>query len=203
MAIVTVTATGLNIATAPNNFTVSIVNYLNVVTQYATNVSRASLISGYNVTVAPGDTLIRVASTGVCTYSTEIDISNEALQTYRPDPVDPTTFFEAPDSLGLNSGDVQYLIGELTIYPFMDAGNFELTHVSTEGAGGLSATGGPFIPPILEASIDPLNPTTLSLFGYTRNSYSTDTTVNTSVYKITYTPTGLSRDFNYYWLVNV
>lgn len=203
MAIVTVTATGLGSATAPDNFTVSIVNYLNVVTVYATNVSRASLISGYNVTVEPGDTFVRVASTGICTYSTDIDVSNAALQTYRPDMVDTTTFPESPDSLGLNSGDVQYIIGELTIYPFMDAGDFALTHVSTEGAGGLSATGGPFIPPTLEASIDPLNPTTLLLIGYTRSSYSTDTTLNTSVYKVTYTPTGLSRNFNYYWLVNV
>ena len=92
MAIVTVTATGLGSATAPDNFTVSIVNYLNVVTQYATNVSRASLISGYNVTVVPGDTYVRVASTGICTYSTDIDISTAALQTYRPDPIDLATF---------------------------------------------------------------------------------------------------------------
>ena len=51
MAVVTITGTGLNLATAPDNFTISIINYLGSSTQYATNVTRTSLINGVNVTV--------------------------------------------------------------------------------------------------------------------------------------------------------
>ena len=108
-----------------------------------------------------------------------------------------------PDSLSINQGEVEYILGDTFIYPFMDSNDFTLSHISTEGAGGLPATGGPFVPPTLDAIIDPFNDTTLLLIGYTRNSYTTDTTVNTSTYRVTYTPTGLSRDFNYYWLAGV
>lgn len=201
MAIVTVTATGLGVATAPDNFTVSIVNYLDVVRQYATNVSRASLISGYNVTVQPGDVYVRVTSTGVCTYGTQIDVSAGALQEYRPEEIEQFTFFGSPDSLAINMGDVQYIMGEFDSYTFIDELDFSVEHVSTTGAGGLNTTYGPF----LDLGVIP-HPTTPGMFqieGYTRNSYVTDTTVNTTIYRVTYLPSGLSREFNYYWAVNI
>lgn len=197
MAIVTVTATGLGSATAPDNFTVSIVNYLNVVTQYATNVSRASLISGYNVTVVPGDTYVRVASTGICTYSTDIDISTAALQTYRPDPIDLATFPESPVSFNVNSGDVKYLMGTISSYSFVDATDFSVDHVSTTGSGGLNTSYGPLLN--LEILPHPTVSGDFEIYGYTRNSYSNDATTNTSTYIVTYTFNGLSRNFNFYW----
>ena len=203
MAVVTITATGLNTATAPDNFTISIVDYLGTVTQYATGISRASLISGYNVTVSPGDSYVRATSTGTCTYSADVNVSSAGLQSYRPNPVSTTAMEGYPDSLSLNDGGIEYIIGEITIYPFIDATDFNLTHVSTTGAGGLPATSGPFVPPTLEVRLDPMSNTTLLLIGYTRNSYSTDVSTNTSIYRVTYIPTGLSRDFNYYWVVNV
>lgn len=201
MAIVTVTATGLGSATAPDNFTVSIVNYMNVVTQYATNVSRASLISGYNVTVAPGDTYVRVASTGICTYSSDIDISTEALQTYRPEPIDLATSSESPVSFNVNSGDVQYLMGTITTYSFVDATDFSVDHVSTTGSGGLNTSYGPLLD--LEILPHPTVSGYFEVYGYTRTSYVNDTSTNTSIYKITYLPNGLTRNFNFYWVAGV
>jgi len=203
MAVVTVTATGLGAATAPNNFTVSIVNYLNEVTQYATNVSRASLISGYDVRVQPGDTFVRVASTGVCTYSTDISVSTAGLQTYRPDPIEPTTSFASPESFIASGGrdgvggSYELVIGSMNVYPFMNESDFTLTHVST--VGGLST--GPFLPGTLGARIVGVGGNILELFGETRDNYTPDVSVNTSTYRVTYTPTGLSRDFNFYWFV--
>jgi hypothetical protein len=203
MAIVTVTATGLNIATAPDNFTVSIVDYLDVVTQYATNVSRASLISGYNVTVQPGDVYVRVASTGVCTYSTQIDVSSGALQDYRPNPIEPTTFVGSPESFNASGGreggggSYELLIGETDVYSFMSETDFTVTHVST--TGGLST--GPFLPDTLGARI--VGSTTLQMFGESRESYIQDQTVNTSTYRLTFTPSGRSRDVNFYWVVGL
>ena len=201
MAIVTVTATGLGSATAPNNFTVSIVNSSDVVTQYATNVSRASLISGYNVTVQPGDVYVRVASTGVCTYSTQIDVSSGALQDYRPNPIEPTTSGGSPETFiaggGRDGGGGSYevMLGETDVYSFMSETDFTLTHVST--TGGLST--GPFLAGTLEARI--IGGTILQLFGETRSTYTLDPSTNTSTYRVTYTPTGLSRDFNFYWFI--
>ena len=200
MAVATITGTGLNLATAANNFTISIIDYTGGTTQYATNISRATLISGYNVTINPGDVTIRATSTGVCGSSADVDVSTLALQTYRPSPVEGSTFGGSPDSLAINVGDVEYIIGELTIYSFMSVADFSLTHVSTTGADGLSATGGPFVPPTLEVRVDTNDNTIAYLIGYTRNSYSEDSITNTSTYRVTYTPTGLSRDFNYYWV---
>ena len=116
MAVATITGTGLNLATAANNFTISIIDYTGGTTQYATNISRSTLISGYNVTISPGDVTIRATSTGVCGSSADIDVSTLALQTYRPSPVEGSTFGGSPDSLAINVGDVEYIIGELTIY---------------------------------------------------------------------------------------
>lgn len=203
MPIVTITATGLDTAITPNNFTVSIINYTGATTVYATGVTRTSLISGYNVTVEPGDETVKVTSTGLCTSFVDVDVSMLALQSFRPNPVQGTTSFENPESLSINQGDIEYILGDTFIYPFMDPNDFTLTHVSTTGAGGLSATGGPFVPPTLDAIIDPLNDTTLLLIGDTRSSYSTDESTNTSTYRVTYTPSGLSRDFNYYWVTDL
>jgi hypothetical protein len=200
MAVVTITATGLNLATAPDNFTIAIVDYLGATTLYATNISRSTLISGYNVTISPGDVTIRATSTGVCGSSADIDVSTLALQSYRPSPIEGTTFGGSPDSLATNIGGIEYIIGEFDIYPFMSVEDFTLTHVSTTGADGLSATGGPFVPPTLEVRADPNLDTIAFLVGYTRNSYSIDSITNTSIYRVTYTPTGLSRDVNYYWV---
>ena len=203
MAVVTITGTGLNLATAANNFTISIINYLSVTTQYATNISRATLIGGYNVTVNPGDVTIRATSTGVCGSSADINISIEALQTYRPSPVNASTFGASPESLATNVGDVRYVIGEIDIYSFMSVVDFSLTHVSTTGADGLSAVSGPFVPPTLDVEPDINDNTIAYLVGYTRNSYSEDNITNTSTYRVTYTPTGLYRDFNFYWVAGV
>jgi hypothetical protein len=203
MAVATITGTGLNLATAANNFTISIIDYTGGTTQYATNISRTTLISGYNVTINPGDVTIRATSTGVCGSSADVDVSTLALQTYRPNPVEPSTFGGSPDSLAINIGDVEYIIGELTIYSFMSVADFSLTHVSTTGASGQSATSGPFLPPTLEVRVDTNDNTIAYLIGYTRNSYSSDPSVNTTIYRVTYTPTGLSRDVNYYWVVDV
>ena len=203
MAVVTITGTGLNLATAANNFTISIINYLSVTTQYATNISRATLIGGYNVTVNPGDVTIRATSTGVCGSSADINISIEALQTYRPSPVNASTFGASPESLATNVGDVRYVIGEIDIYSFMSVVDFSLTHVSTTGADGLSAVSGPFVPPTLDVEPDINDNTIAYLVGYTRNSYSQDNITNTSTYRVTYTPTGLYRDFNFYWVAGV
>jgi hypothetical protein len=199
MAVVTITATGLNLATAPDNFTIAIVDYLGATTLYATNISRSTLISGYNVTISPGDVTIRATSTGVCGSSADVDVSTLALQTYRPSPVEGSTFGGSPDSLAINVGGIEYIIGELTIYSFMSVADFNLTHVSTTGADGLSAISGPFVPPTLEVRVDTNDNTIAYLIGYTRNSYSIDSLTNTSIYRVTYTPTGLSRDVNYYW----
>jgi hypothetical protein len=202
MPVVTITATGLDTAITPNNFTISIIDYENNVTIYATGVTRTELISGYSVTVSQGDVTVKVTSTGLCTSFVDVNVSILALQSFRPNPVEGNSEGTA-DSLPLESSGEEYIIGETFIYPFMDESGFTLTHVSTTGAGGLSATGGPFVPPTLEARIDPLNTTSLLLIGYLRPSYSTDTSVNTSTYRVTYTPSGLSRDFNYYWVVNL
>ena len=203
MAVVTITGTGLNLATAANNFTISIINTSSVTTQYATNISRATLISGYNVTVNPGDVTVRATSTGTCSSSADVNVSTLALQSYQPSPVDASTFGASPDSLAPNVGDVEYIIGEIDIYPFMSVADFTLTHVSTIGSSGLPASGGPFLPPTLEVLPHPTLDTIAFLVGYTRNSYSIDSSTNTSTYRVTYTPSGLSRDFNYYWVVNV
>jgi hypothetical protein len=203
MAVVTITGTGLNLATTPNNFTISIINYTGGTTQYATGVSRATLISGYNVTVNPGDVTVRATSTGVCGSSADVNVSTLALQSYQPSPVSTTSMEGYPDSLAPNVGDVEYIIGEIDIYSFMSVADFTLTHVSTTGSSGLPASGGPFIPPTLEVMAHPTLDTIAFLVGYTRNSYSLDGSTNTSIYKVTYTPTGLSRNFNYYWVVSV
>ncbi len=203
MAVATITGTGLNLAIAADNFTISIIDYLGVITQYATGISRSTLISGYNVTINPGDVTIRATSTGVCGSSADVDVSTLALQTYRPSPVQPSTFEESPDSLATNVGGVEYIIGEITIYPFMSVADFSLTHISTTGADGLSATSGPFVPPTLEVRVDTNDNTIAYLIGYTRNSYSIDSITNTSIYRVTYIPTGLSRDVNYYWVAGV
>jgi hypothetical protein len=203
MAVATITGTGLNLATAANNFTISIINYLGVITQYATNVSRSTLISGYNVIINEGDVTIRATSTGVCGSSADVDVSTLALQSYRPSIIEPSTFGGSPDSLGLNSGGIQYVIGEFTVYSYVDLLDFSVTHVSTTGAGGLPATSGPFLPPTLEVTNDPYSITNALIVGETRNSYASDPSVNTTIYRVTYTPTGLSRDVNYYWVVDV
>ena len=203
MAVVTITGTGLNLATAANNFTISIINTSSVTTQYATNISRATLISGYNVTVNPGDVTVRATSTGTCSSSADVDVSTLALQSYQPSPVSTTAMEGYPESFANNQGNVEYIIGEITIYPFMNVSGFTLTHVSTTGADGLSAASGPFVPPTLEVQADINDNTIAYLIGYTRNSYSQDNITNTSTYRVTYTPTGLYRDFNFYWVAGV
>jgi hypothetical protein len=201
MAVVTITGTGLGSATAPNNFTIAIIDHLGASTQYATSVSRASLISGYNVTVNPGDVTIRVTSTGVCSSSADINISIEALQSYRPDPIEASTYGASPESFiaggGREGGGESYevIIGETDVYSFMDGFDFTVTHVST--SGGLST--GPFLAGTLGARI--IGSTTLQMFGMTRTSYTPDQSINTSAYRLTYTPSGLSRDVNFYWFV--
>jgi hypothetical protein len=203
MPVVTITGTGLGSATAPNNFTIAIINYTGGTTQYATGVTRTELISGYNVTVNQGDVTVKATSTGTCTSFATVDVSMLALQSFRPNPVEGSTSEISPDSLPLESNGEEYIIGDTFIYPFMSDSDFTLTHVSTTGAGGLPATSGPFVPPTLEARVDSNDTTSLLLIGYLRASYSTDTSVNTSTYRVTYTPSGLSRTFNYYWVVNL
>jgi hypothetical protein len=201
MAVVTVTGTGLNLATAANNFTVAIINNLGTSTQYATSVSRESLISGYNVTVNPGDVTIRVTSTGVCTSSATVDVSSLALQSYRPDPIEASTYGASPESFiaagGRDGGGGSYevIIGETDVYSFMSETDFTVTHVST--SGGLST--GAFLAGTLGARI--IGSTTLQMFGETRSTYTLDPSINTSTYRLTYTPSGLSRDVNFYWFV--
>ncbi len=201
MAVVTVTATGLNLATAPDNFTISVIDYLGTSTQYATGVSRSTLISGYNVTVSPGDVTVRATSTGVCGSSADVDVTSGAMQSYRPNPVDQLTSVGSPESLPTNVGDSQIIMGELTSYPFVNATDFTIEHVSTTGSGGLITTYGPLLD--LEVVDHPTVDGTFLINGYTRTSYSTDSSENTSVYKITYTPTGLNRNFNFYWVAGI
>ena len=203
MPIVTITATGLDTAITPNNFTVSIIDFQDNVRIYATGVTRTSLISGYNVTVIEGDATVKVTSTGLCSSFATYNVSLLALQSFRPDPIEGGNSIDTRDSFPLDGGGQEYIIGDTFVYPFMNDSDFTLTHVSTTGAEGLPATSGPFVPSTLECRIDPNNPTALLLVGYLRPSYSTDTSVNTSVYRVTYTPSGLSRTFNYYWAVNV
>lgn len=203
MPVVTITATGLDTAITPNNFTVSIIDFQDNVTIYATGVTRTALISGYNVTVNPGDETVKVTSTGLCTSFVDVDVSLLALQSFRPNPVEGTTSEAFPDSLALETNGEEYIMGDTFIYPFMNDSDFTLEHVSTTGASGLPATGGPFVPPTLEARVDLNDSTSLLLIGYTRPSYSTDTSTNSSVYRVTYTPSGLSRTFTYYWVVNI
>jgi hypothetical protein len=203
MAVATITGTGLNLATAANNFTISIIDYTGGTTQYATNISRATLISGYNVTINPGDVTIRATSTGVCGSSADVDVSTLALQSYRPGVIEASTMGGLPDSLDLYSGGIQYIIGEFFVYTSIDVLDFSVTHISTTGAAGLPATSGPFLPPTLEVINDPNNSTNALIVGDTRNSYASDPDVNATIYRVTYTPTGLSRDVSYYWVVNV
>ena len=203
MAVVTITATGLGSATAPNNFTITIINYTGGTTQYATNISRATLIAGYNVTVNPGDVTVRATSTGVCGSSATVDVSTLALQSYRPGPIEASTSEFSPDSLALYSGGIQYVIGEFFVYPAVDLTEFNVTHISTTGASGLPATSGPFLPPTVEVTNDINNIYNALIVGETRNSYANDPSTNTSIYRVTYIPTGLSRDVTYYWVTNV
>lgn len=201
MAVATITGTGLNLATAANNFTISIINYTGGTTQYATNISRTTLISGYNVTINPGDVTIRATSTGVCGSSADVDVSTLALQSYRPSIVEGTTSFELPDYFDTTggrdggAGSIEIIIGDTIVYPFINESDFTLTHVST--TGGLST--GPFLSGTLDARI--VGTTTLELFGISRSTYTLDPSTNTSIYRVTYTPSGLYRDFNYYWMV--
>lgn len=203
MPVVTITATGLDTAITPNNFTVSIIDFQDNVTIYATGVTRTALISGYNVTVNPGDVTVKVTSTGLCTSFVDVNVSTLALQSFRPNPVEGTTSEGYPDSLALETNGEEYVMGDTLIYPFMNDSDFTLEHVSTTGASGLPATGGPFVPPTLEARVDPTVNTSLLLIGYARPSYSTDSSTNSSIYRVTYTPSGLSRVFTYYWVVNI
>ena len=201
MAVVTVTATGLGSAITPDNFTISIINYLGTSTSYATGVSRASLISGYNVTVNPGDVTVRATSTGTCSSSADIDVSSSALQTYRPGIIDPSTFGGSPNSFDINSGDLYTLIGDFTAYSFMSASDFSANHVSTTGSDGVITTYGPLL--TLEVIAHPTIAGDFQIYGYTRNSYSYDPSTNTSIYKVTYLPNGLSRNVNYYWVAGI
>jgi hypothetical protein len=203
MAVATITGTGLNLATAANNFTIAIIDYLGATTLYATNISRSTLISGYNVTINPGDVTIRATSTGVCGSSADVDVSTLALQTYRPSPVEGTTFAGEPYSFDVGGGRdgspgaYELVLGDTIVYPFMNETDFTLTHVST--VGGLST--GPFLAGTLGTRI--VGSTTLELFGETRTNYTLDQTLNTSTYRVTYNPNGLSRDFNFYWVTGL
>jgi hypothetical protein len=203
MAVVTITGTGLNLASAPDNFTISIIDYTGGTTQYATGISRNTLINGYNVTVNSGDVTVRATSTGVCGSSATVDVSSLALQSYRPNPIEGTTFGGSPYSFDASGGreggggSYELEIGETDVYPFMNETDFTLTHVST--TGGLST--GPFLPDTLGTRI--VGSTTLQLFGDTRELYTQDQTVNTSTYRLTFTPSGLSRDINFYWVVGL
>ena len=199
MAVATITGTGLNLATAANNFTISIIDYTGGTTQYATNISRATLIAGYNVTVSQGDVTVRVTSTGTCTNSTDYDISLLALQSFRPNPVEGTTTGGDPESFlaaGGREGSAEpyeVILGDTFVYPFMSASDFTLTHILTVGGSASGAfqagtLGGRVIGNSLE------------LFGTTKTTYTPDGSTNTSTYRVTFTPSGLSRDFNFYWL---
>jgi hypothetical protein len=201
MAVVTITGTGLGSATAPNNFTVSIIDFQDNVTVYATGVTRTELISGYNVTVSQGDVTVKATSTGTCTSFATVDVSTLALQSFRPNPVEGTTFGGNPESFLASGGrdgspgSYEVILGDTFVYPFMVATDFTLTHVST--TGGLSV--GPFLPLTLGTRIIG-TAGTLELFGYTRDNYTRDVSTNTSTYRVTFTPSGLSRDFNFYWI---
>jgi hypothetical protein len=202
MPVVTITATGLGSATAPNNFTVSIINYTGGTTEYATNVTRAELISGYNVTVNPGDVTVRATSTGTCTSFATVDVSTLALQSYRPSPVLGTTSLEEPETFDVSGGrdgsgiSIEIIIGNTFVYSFMNEADFALTHVSTIGG----TPTGPFLAGSLAISKSTTN---LELSGMSKEAYLADNSVNTSTYRLTYTPSGLSRDFSYYWQVTV
>ena len=199
MPVVTITATGLDTAITPNNFTVSIINYTGATTVYATGVTRTSLISGYNVTVSQGDETVKVTSTGLCTSFVDVDVSMQALQSYRPSPVEGTTSFENPESFlaaGGRAGSAEpyeVILGDTFVYPFMSASDFTLTHVSTTGG----SASGAFQAGTLGGRVIG---NTLELFGTTKTTYTPDGSTNTSTYRVTFTPSGLSRDFNFYWL---
>ena len=201
MPIVTITATGLDTAITPNNFTVSIIDFQDNVTIYATGVTRTALISGYNVTVSQGDETVKVTSTGLCTSFVDVDVSLLALQSFRPNPVEGTTSFENPESFLAAGGRAgsgepyEVILGDTFVYPFMSASDFTLTHVSTTGG---SATGA-FQAGTLGTRIVG-TAGTLELFGTTKTIYTEDVSTNTSTYRVTYTPSGLSRDFNFYWI---
>jgi hypothetical protein len=201
MPVVTITGTGLGSATAPNNFTVSIIDYQDNVTIYATGVTRTELISGYNVTVSQGDVTVKATSTGTCTSFATVDVSTLALQSFRPNPVEGTTFGGSPESFLSGGGregspgSYEVILGDTLAYPFMSAADFTLTHVLT--TGGLST--GPFLPGTLGTRFVGTEGT-LELFGYTRDNYTPDVSTNTSTYRVTFTPSGLSRDFNFYWI---
>lgn len=199
MAVVTVTATGLGSAITPDNFTISIIDYLGTSTSYATGVSRASLISGYNVTVNPGDVTVRATSTGTCSSSADIDVSSSALQSYRPSPVEGTTSLANPESFlaaGGREGSAEpyeVILGDTFVYPFMSASDFTLTHILTVGG----SASGAFQAGTLGGRVIG---NTLELFGTTKTTYTPDVSTNTSTYRVTFTPSGLSRDFNFYWI---
>lgn len=207
MGVVTITGTGLTTAKAADNFTISIINYLGVSTQYATGVSRTSLISGYNVTVNPGDVTVRATSTGTCTTYADADVTSAALQTYRPDPASP--YYSAPGdaySFTKTTTDIKVTVGVFTTYAAVNVSDLEVTHVSTTGSAGNAQTYGPLVDEntvsgklTLEATATPGN---YNIIGYSR-SLSTDATVNQSVYKITYLPNGNYRTFDFYWVVSV
>ena len=199
MPVVTITATGLDTAITPNNFTVSIINYTGATTVYATGVTRTSLISGYNVTVSQGDETVKVTSTGLCTSFVDVDVSMQALQSYRPSPVEGTTSFENPESFLAAGGRAgsgepyEVILGDTFVYPFMSASDFTLTHILTVGG----SASGAFQAGTLGGRVIG---NTLELFGTTKTTYTPDGSTNTSTYRVTFTPSGLSRDFNFYWL---
>lgn len=207
MSVVTITGTGLNLATAADNFTISIIDYLGTSTQYVTGISRTTLINGYQVTINPGDSTIRATSTGVCGSSADIDVSTLAFQTYRPDPV--SAQYDVPSipySFSKTTSDVYVVVGVFTTYPAVSVSDLEVTHVSTTGSIGPVNTYGPLVDEntvnaklTLEATPTPGN---FNVVGYSK-SLNTDSILNTSTYRITYLPTGLSRDFTFYWVVDV
>lgn len=204
----TLTIQYTGVAISPDNFQINIIDYLGASRIYnntdVTRVSRGTLLSGYNVSgITAGDVTIRATASGACTTFADVDISEQALQYFTPEPINESTTEGNPDSLALEGSGVEYILGDTFIYPFMNVNNFDLTHISTTGASGLPATGGPFVPPTLDAILDVNNTNTLLLVGYTRPSYSSDSSVNTSIYRVTYTPNGNYREFNYYWVVNV
>jgi hypothetical protein len=215
---VTLQLTGTS--SVPNNFTVDIYSW-DVPTDtavynrtYITGLTRTTLspVNGGSLTASPyyevtgitgTDNYIKLTSTTSCTTSSTQDITSAALSVYTPPTV--SEYFSTPsvyDSFaqqGNYLGSGNHTVATVDTLSYISASDFTLSYISgTYVSGGATVTGTYANGPFSSFSVTKLGKT-FSLTASANTSLLASNNLIQGIMRLTYTPSGKSVNFNYYY----
>ena len=212
-------------SSVPNNFTVEIYKW-DVATDAAvydrttiTGLTRTatSAINSGSLVVSPYygiigitglDNYVKFTSTTSCSTTATQDITSAALTVYQPntgtliEQYSGGTYIDSFVVSGGNLGSGSHPVAQLTTLSYLNAADFSLTYVSgTTVSGGATVINSYANGPFSSFSVTKSGKV-FSLFASANTSLALLNTEIHGVMKLTYTPSGYSVDFNYYYIPN-